>query len=100
MIQARYDETVGSCHLSWHVLPLSVARIVNNSDNLQWLSQSWRRPGVLRRAPELGSPHFLGGGRYHDRNVHGTQRLGQAHDVVLELEHVDVTNRSAVRATY
>ena len=35
MIQAQYDETVGSCHLSWHVLSLSVARIVNNSDNLQ-----------------------------------------------------------------
>jgi ABC-type lipoprotein release transport system permease subunit len=34
VIQARYDETVGSCHLSWHVLLLSVARIVNNSDNL------------------------------------------------------------------
>ena len=26
---------VGSCHLWWHVLPLSVARIVHNSDNLQ-----------------------------------------------------------------
>jgi PRTRC genetic system protein C len=35
VIQARYDKTVGSCHLSWHVLPLSVARIVINSVNLQ-----------------------------------------------------------------
>ena len=26
---------VGSCHLWWHVLPLSVARIVNYSVNLQ-----------------------------------------------------------------
>ena len=34
VIQGRYDETVGSRRLSWHVLPISVAQIVNNSDNL------------------------------------------------------------------
>src|SRR5664280_3590258 len=33
--EAQYDETVGSRHLSWHILPHSVARIVNNADNLQ-----------------------------------------------------------------
>jgi hypothetical protein len=58
---------------------------------LSILATSWSAPAT---SGIRGPQHILSGGRYHDRNFYGMQCLGQAYDVVLNLEHVDVTNTS------